>query len=345
VTSCAFEPEKVHKQMPEKPRLIVFCFVATALGVFALAGCASDASDPNRALSAAGASGAPGAGGASARSVGAGSSGSEGLGVPDGTSGSSVGGAGASGGGSSGGGSSPGGVSGGSGTAGGSSGGGGAAAIDHNAVGAIVVLGSSTAAGTGPTDPKNAWVERYRAYLMTEFPKFVLTNLAVGGYATADIQPSDYQNPGKAGHNITAALNLKPDAIIINMPTNDTEYGVSANAQMVNFARVTDLATKSGVPCWVTTSQPRDFKGESAQDVTTKHQTLMAVRDAITAKYTDHSLDFWTPFANADGSIKTEFERTDLAQPDGIHMNDAAHAIMAMTVIAAKIPEAIITKR
>ena len=177
------------------------------------------------------------------------------------------------------GGSSAGGMSGGSSAAGGSSGGGfsgggtsggssgGAAAIDHNAVGAIVVLGSSTAAGTGPTDPKNAWVERYRAYLKTEFPMFVLTNLAVGGYATADIQPSDYQNPGKAGHNITAALNLAPNAIIINMPTNDTEYGVSANAQMVNFARVTDLATKSGVPCWVTTSQPRDFKGESAQDV------------------------------------------------------------------------------
>ena len=239
----------------------------------------------------------------------------------------------------------PSGGSGGVGGTSGGSGGGGGAAIDHNAVGAIVVLGSSTAAGTGPTDPKNTWVERYRAYLKMEFPKFVLTNLAVGGYATADIQPSDFQSPGKAGHNITAALELKPQAIIINMPTNDTEYGVSASAQMVNFARVTDLATKSGVTCWVTTSQPRDFKGESAQDVLKKHQTLMAVRDAINAKYTDHSLDFWTPFANADGSIKPEFERTDLAQPDGIHMDDAAHAIMATTVIAAKIPEAIISKR
>src|SRR5438552_2619057 len=53
---------------------------------------------------------------------------------------------------------------------------------DHSRKGLIVVLGSSTAAGTGPKDPKNAWVSRYQAHLATQYPNVTLVNLAVGGY-------------------------------------------------------------------------------------------------------------------------------------------------------------------
>jgi lysophospholipase L1-like esterase len=215
--------------------------------------------------------------------------------------------------------------------------------VDHDAFGNIVVLGSSTAAGTGPTNPANAWVERYRAYLKTNFPNFVLTNLAVGGYTTYEIQPSSYvrganlPKPDPA-HDITAALALKPDAIIINMPTNDTNATYPVAAQMANFERVTALAGQNNVSCWVTTSQPRNFTGDSASVVQAKQTELMAVRDAVTKEYGDHTLDFWTGFALPSGGIVPIY-----SAGDGTHLNDAAHAILAQRVEAANIPAAIIT--
>jgi lysophospholipase L1-like esterase len=202
-----------------------------------------------------------------------------------------------------------------------------------------VVLGSSTAAGTGPQDPKNAWVERYRAYLAQEFVNFELINLAVGGYTTYNEQPDDFvppegrPAPDKA-HNITMALSKNPDAILINLPGNDTANNVTFQEQMDNFGRMTDLAKQASVPVWVATTQPRNF-GEQAQ-----RMLQMQVRDAINTKYADHALDFWTTFAEADGKIKAMYD-----SGDGIHLNDDAHALLAQEVIDAKVPEAIITSR
>jgi lysophospholipase L1-like esterase len=218
-------------------------------------------------------------------------------------------------------------------------------AIDHAAPGVIVVLGSSTSAGTGPKDPANAWVERYRSYLKTEFPNFKLTNLAVGGYTTYQIQPSDFvpaagrPQPDQA-HNITVALTLKPDALIINLPTNDTNANYSAVEQLANFDRVTQLAKQNGIACWITTTQPRNFAGDPPATRQTKWGLLISLRDALKQKYGDHSPDFWTQFAEPGGKIKAMWDAGD-----GTHMNDAAHALLVQEVIAAKIPEAILTAK
>lgn len=48
----------------------------------------------------------------------------------------------------------------------------------------IVVLGSSTAAGMGPADSANAWVERYRRHLDAAGAGHRLTNLSLGGFNT-----------------------------------------------------------------------------------------------------------------------------------------------------------------
>lgn len=218
----------------------------------------------------------------------------------------------------------------------------GSAQLDRNAQGVIVVLGSSTSAGVGPSEAENAWVERYRAYLEREFPKLELTNLAVGGYTTYHIQPSDYSPGGNLPapdkkRNITMALSLQPHAIIINMPSNDANANYSTADQMANFDRITELARQRGVPCWVTTTQPRNFQDDSPAVRQAKHDSLITVRDAIKQKYGDRSIDFWTKFAEADGNIKARY-----GHPDGTHMNDAAHALLVQETIKAKIPEAVI---
>ncbi|MEM6349031.1 MAG: hypothetical protein AAF927_34410, partial [Bacteroidota bacterium] len=48
----------------------------------------------------------------------------------------------------------------------------------------IVVLGSSTAAGSGASSSDSAWVNRYRQYLQSINPDNQVVNLAQGGYNT-----------------------------------------------------------------------------------------------------------------------------------------------------------------
>ncbi|MBE7480725.1 MAG: SGNH/GDSL hydrolase family protein [Polyangiaceae bacterium] len=196
----------------------------------------------------------------------------------------------------------------------------------------IVVLGSSTAAGIGPSDPANTWVSRYRQHLVSECAHCELENLAVGGYTTYQIQPDDYapppNRPGPAAeHNITHALGLEPRSIVINLPSNDQFFGFTTAEQLENYERVAALAAERKVALWVTTSQPRNFAQQSQLDA------LFEARDAIAARFGDRSIDFWTDLAAPDGSILPELD-----SGDGIHLNDAAHAILADRVIAEDIP-------
>jgi lysophospholipase L1-like esterase len=296
----------------------------------ALALACGESQDSPSTGSAAGASSSAGAGGSTPQGGGGSASGASGS-AAAGSAGATAGAGGSSAG------TGAGGVGGMAGSAG-SAGSAGGPNIDHDAHGVIVVLGSSTAAGTGPKDPKNAWVERYRAYLLKEFKNFELINLAVGGYTTWNEQPDGFVPPeGRPApdkqHNITFGLSKNPDAILINLPGNDTDKNTTLKEQTDNLARMTDLADQAGVLVWVATTQPRNFAEEA------KRMLLMQVRDAINTKYGAHALDFWTPFAEADGKIKAMYD-----SGDGIHLNDDAHGLLAQEVIDAKVPEAILTQ-
>jgi lysophospholipase L1-like esterase len=331
---------------PVAPRFTLISLATLFFSQLTACSCSGRSDSPATGGAAPAAGGNIGSAGSAARAVsgssGSGSNATTGAGGASAGAGPSGGAGGIATGGNAGaGGASGGGTSGSAGAAGAA----GSAPIDHNAPGVIVVLGSSTSAGTGPTNPQNAWVERYRAYLKTEFPKFQLTNLAVGGYTTYQMQPSDYTPGGNLplpdkNHNITMALSLKPNAIVINMPSNDTNANYPASDQMANFDRVTKLAGQAGVLCWVTTTQPRNFTGDADAVQQTKRALLITVRDAIKQKYGDHTLDFWTQFAEADGKIKDMY-----GAGDGTHLNDAAHALLAQTVENAKIPEAVLSSK
>lgn len=195
----------------------------------------------------------------------------------------------------------------------------------------IVVLGSSTAAGIGPSDPSNTWVNRYAAHLDQSFTACI-ENLAIGGYTTYQIQPDDFTPPAgrpapALGHNITHALSLEPSSIVINLPSNDQAFGFTTVEQLDNYDRVAALAAAQGVALWVTTTQPRNFTDPAQLDA------LFEARAAIEARFGDHSIDFWTDIADATGRIRPELD-----SGDGIHLNDAAHATLAQRVIAKEIP-------
>jgi len=200
----------------------------------------------------------------------------------------------------------------------------------QNEVIKVVVLGSSTAAGTGPVNSSNAWVNLYRTHLKELNTSNEVINLAVGGYSTYQVMPSSFTAPADrpapdASHNITKALSLSPDVIIINLPTNDAASGYTKTEQMFNYSVMLDSAAAKNIPVYVATTQPRNLSTELKQN-------LMDMRDSINKYLGDKAIDFWTDIAAADGTIATAYD-----MGDGVHLNDAAHILLASRVEAEDI--------
>jgi lysophospholipase L1-like esterase len=185
----------------------------------------------------------------------------------------------------------------------------------------IVIIGSSTAAGVGPSHPSQAWVNRLREALKQRIPHSRITNLAAPGYQTYQLLPSDHppvpQRPRPdRQRNISMAISLAPDLIIVNAPSNDAAAGYGFAEQKQNFLTITRQAQRAGIPVWVSTTQPRML---SPQQVTTQEQ----LRDWITATYQPATLDFWHGLADCAGWLKAEYD-----SGDGTHLNAAGHDIL-----------------
>jgi hypothetical protein len=194
----------------------------------------------------------------------------------------------------------------------------------------IVVLGSSTAAGSGPSDINNAWVNRYRQYVKSINPSSEVINLAVGGYTTYHTMPSDFTAPDgrpspDTDHNITKALSLSPNVIIVNLPTNDAANGYSIPEQMYNYNTLINQAIANGIPIYIATTQPRNLSAELRDN-------LISMRDTINKYLGNNAIDFWTDIANDDGTINSSYDIGD-----GVHLNDAAHLILKDRVVAKDI--------
>lgn len=220
----------------------------------------------------------------------------------------------------------------------------------------IVVLGSSTAAGSGVTNSANAWVNRYSAYLQTLDPTNQVINLAKGGYTTCAIMPTGTPDYNTGSHilsvdterNIDKALSYNPGAIIINMPTNDVSNGIPVDTQMEHFATVIDMAEAAGVKCWITTSQPHNY-GEMYEGPygdgkepdpykQTARDQFKELTERILATYGERAIDFYNGIATEDGY---SFIRPEYNSGDGVHLNDEAHAVLFERVKEKNIPSQI----
>ncbi|MCR9171433.1 MAG: GDSL-type esterase/lipase family protein [bacterium] len=200
----------------------------------------------------------------------------------------------------------------------------------------IVVLGSSTSAGAGASVPDSAWVNRYASYLQEINPNNEVVNLGVGGYNTYRIMPTGYVPPAgrpapDATKNITAALTENPDAIIINMPSNDVALGFSYSEQMFNLDTIVSIAQQSNVPIWVCTTQPRNFSNQTQLDL------QWEIKDSIYAYFNPYTIDFWSTIATPGYTIDPAYD-----SGDGVHLNDVGHGILADRVIQTSILDSIV---
>lgn len=199
----------------------------------------------------------------------------------------------------------------------------------------VIVLGSSTAAGTGPSSSDSAWVNRYRKHLQMINPANLLTNLAQGGTTTYHIMPDWYSAVNRpstnTSRNISHALRLGADAIIVNMPSNDAANSFTVNEQLFNFQLLKSVADSAGIPIWICTTQPRNFNSIAQKKI------QLDVRDSIFSIYGNFSIDFWGGFADTNNSIKGVFD-----SGDGVHLNDSAHYVLNQRVKDKLIPNFLI---
>lgn len=195
----------------------------------------------------------------------------------------------------------------------------------------IVVLGSSTAAGTGPSTPDSAWVNRFRLYQEGIHPGNQVTNLAIGGTTTYHIMPTGFVPPvnrpnPNPSNNVSQAISLQADAIIVNMPSNDAANNFTVAEQMSNFNTIATTAANAGIPVWVCTTQPRNSFGVAQNAIQTQ------VRDLVLQTFGNRAIDFWNPFANNNLDIDPLYD-----SGDGVHLNDPAHRLLFQKVRAEAI--------
>ena len=191
--------------------------------------------------------------------------------------------------------------------------------VNCNRAWKILILGSSTAYGTGASSTDSSFVAKYRAYLKRKNPLNNIINYGIPGYRTYhNLRPTGYIPPDNRPYpntefNITNALLDNPDAIIINMPSNDAASNYTLAEQQANFEATMRIADSLNIPVWVTTSQPRFY-------LTTEQMTnLRNLKTWVLSRFSDKAVNFWDGIANEDGTIASQYYY------DYVHVNNAGH--------------------
>jgi hypothetical protein len=193
----------------------------------------------------------------------------------------------------------------------------------------IVVIGASTSSCKNLVEGgyrlADCWVNRLDVYLQSIRPGSSVTNLAVSGTGTCHGLPDQAVIPAACPtvdphpipdvmHNVSQALRIHPDLIIVNYPH---DYQIGIDPTLANLQAIYAAGTAAGVPIWITTSQT------SYGDVASRDSRITQ-RDRVNAAFGSRALDFWTPLADANGMM-----RADLVNHyDDVHPNDVGHRLL-----------------
>ncbi len=189
----------------------------------------------------------------------------------------------------------------------------------------VVILGSSTAFGTGATPIDSGWVGLMKTKLANDNKPARVYNLAKLGYTTYQALPTDYPVPAgrpipDPDRNITAALAYKPDLVIINLPTNDIADGYKDTEIIANYKVIVAALNEASVQYMITGTQPRDFTTNIAGRLKTTNDLML---NTFPGKIVDYLAKLSTP----SWGILPEY-----AFGDGIHLNSKGHSIVFQSI-------------
>lgn len=203
----------------------------------------------------------------------------------------------------------------------------------------IVLLGSSTAWGNGLPSRDSAWAFRYQRYLKANHnPADTIINLANGSTNTQIIQPDGTPSYTVSGltfsvdptSNISRAVALNADVIIINMPTNDEGRNFPMEKSRDNYLALKQFAAQHNIPLWVTTTQPRGNLGVAAG------VRLRQFRDTTIKYFGSKAVDFFDGLDSSNNNIKAIYN-----SGDDVHFNSAGHKILFDRMVAESIPDSL----
>jgi acyl-CoA thioesterase I len=189
----------------------------------------------------------------------------------------------------------------------------------------VVILGSSTAYGTGASPIDSSWVNLLRYSFNNEKKDVTVYNLALGGFTTYNIMPKEIgvvtNRPlYDTSRNVDKALSLKPDFIIISLPSNDIANEYSDQEILHNYSVITSLIKKVNIPFIITSTQPRNLTSSAARmRLQAFNLNLLNLFPENVLNYYDSLTDF--PSLNI---------KRDLDAGDGIHLNNKGHSIIFM---------------
>ena len=204
----------------------------------------------------------------------------------------------------------------------------------------IVIVGSSTAYGTGASPIDSSWARKFTRYVTLQNPLSTVVNLATGGYnsyhvlPTGTTPPANRPFPVDTARNITKALSLHPKAIIVNLPSNDIAFGVPVAEVKANFELILAKADSARVPVWFTTTQPRNNLSLSEK------QQQVELKNWILQRFGNKAIDFYTEIADDRDSILPLY-----SAGDGVHVNNAGHHLFFRKVVEEKIWDSICLRK
>jgi lysophospholipase L1-like esterase len=176
----------------------------------------------------------------------------------------------------------------------------------------VVLMGSSTAAGTGASTIALSVFGRLQAYYNTH----TWYNIAVPGRNT-----NQALDNGTSG-NIYEALALDPDVILASYPSNDVAAGFTNTQTINNLINLQTIAAANGVEIFFLGTQPRDFADEP------RRIQLSTQNDLILSTFTTKAINVYPLLVRTGGFIAT-----DVAVGDQIHVNDEGHRRIFQAVV------------
>jgi len=214
----------------------------------------------------------------------------------------------------------------------------------------IVLLGSSTVLGSSASPADSSLASRLQKYYRQDVsagnPDTVVLVAGNYGYTTYHELPTGTvvtvaNRPAiDANANVTYALSLDPDVVIVNLPSNDVATlaqpwvtpAYSITETMDNFRTMYAAFTGAGVPTYITTTQPRN-------DLTMAQRQLQSdLADSIMTAFGPFAINFWDVLVTTDGTLALRDDVRNLGFPDAdYHLNNTGHRLIYEQVIATDI--------
>ena len=193
------------------------------------------------------------------------------------------------------------------------------------APGIWAALGASTTAGFIVSSPSRAWVPRLQAAV--EGRGVAIFNLAVAGSITSQWMPAN--TPATAGrpaqlsgNNIDAAMRERPKLLLLNATNNDLVVGIGIDETLANLLAIRAIAAAGSASVVMISTQPRALSDADLAQ-------LRTLDTRLAASFGDCFVDIRTPLAGPDGRLLAAYDAGD-----GVHPNDAGHAIIFQRVDA-----------